>query len=123
VICADTQETVNKISKRSVSKLRVFTPPHYQGFGELIDSDLAAAFCGAGDGPMIDKLTTLIWQSIRHSTDLDEACQVAEATLEATYTDYGHIFQPGFCPEVALIYGICMQGWCKLFTATGSIVN
>lgn len=123
VICADTQETVNKLSKRSVPKLKVFAPPHYDGFGEALDSDLAAAFCGAGEGPMIDKLTTLIWQSIKHSTNLNEACQLAEETLKTAYAEYGRIFQPGFCPEIALIYGICMQGWSKLFTATGSIVN
>jgi hypothetical protein len=57
VLCADTQETVLH-SKRHVPKLR-FEPDSLaksvkEWRGEK--DDLAAAFCGAGDGPFIDKL-------------------------------------------------------------------
>jgi hypothetical protein len=39
------------------------------------------------------------------------------------YREFGKIYQPGFCPHVDLIYGIKMNGDCKLFSAVGPVVN
>jgi hypothetical protein len=39
------------------------------------------------------------------------------------YREFGKIYQPGFCPQVELIYGIKMKGNCKLFSAVGPVVN
>ena len=123
VVCADTQETIEH-SKRSVPKLRVEVPPHWKGYnGEIYDSDLAVAFCGAGDGPFIDKLIDTAWGKMRTTDNLDDACRIADESITSTYAKYGQIYQPGYCPQVELIFGIKMQGQSKLFTANGPIVN
>ena len=77
VICADTQESVEgSPSKRHVPKLR-FEPSGQYHSGD----DVAAAFCGSGNGPFIDKLIENAWQEAQTATNLDEACNEIEESL------------------------------------------
>jgi|GEM_PF-1671121 len=125
VLCADTQETVLH-SKRHVPKLR-FEPDSLSKAGKRFRgeevSDLAAAFCGAGDGPFIDKLIDEAWKTAQKATSLQEAGERIETTIKGLYKEFGKIYQPGFCPHVDLIYGIKMDGDSKLFSAVGPVVN
>jgi hypothetical protein len=118
VICADTQETVGNLSKRNVAKVKV--TPDYGGFSIVQDSDLVAAFCGAGDGPFTDKLTTKAWEATKACSSLQDACDAIEASLEKQYRKYANIYQ---CDPVHLIYGVKMGGESRLFSAVGSVVN
>jgi 20S proteasome alpha/beta subunit len=117
VVCADTQETISH-SKRHVSKLRYeFGPGQAKGQG------LAAAFCGAGYGPFIDKLVDQAWKEAEHAKSLDEASELIAQSIENSYEKYGRIYQVGQCPSVELIYGVKMNGRSSLFSADGPIVN
>jgi hypothetical protein len=121
VLCADTQETLGT-SKRNVPKLR-FEPS--DPITEIADnhSNLAAAFCGAGDGPFIDKLIEESWRAAKTKSNLSEACDAVEVSIKRQYKEFGSIYQPGECPEVQLIFGMKMDGQSRLFTAIGPIVN
>lgn len=125
VLCADTQETVLH-SKRHVPKLR-FEPDHIVNWGKALRgedvTDLAAAFCGAGDGPFIDKLIDEAWKTAQKSTSLQEAGERIEASIKGLYREFGKIYQPGCCPQVDLIYGVKMGGRTELFSAVGPVVN
>jgi 20S proteasome alpha/beta subunit len=123
VLCADTQETVEH-AKRHVPKLR-FEPHKYKSLdsSEVHDSNLAAAFCGAGEGPFIDKLVEEAWKRAEPATSLGDACTEIETSIKQQYRDFGRIYQRGMCPEVQLIFGVKMDGDSKLFTAMGPIVN
>jgi hypothetical protein len=125
VLCADTQETVLH-SKRQVPKLR-FEPDSLSKWGKTMRgeevTDMAAAFCGAGDGPFIDKLIDEAWKAAQEATSLQEAGERIEASITGLYREFGKIYQPGFCPQVDLIYGIRMAGRSKLFSAVGPVVN
>lgn len=117
VICADTQETIGT-SKRSVPKLR------FEPFGGPHEGDtLAIAFCGAGNGPFIDKLVETAWKDAKYGTNLDEACEKIEKSIKETYKEFGQIFQPGLCPSAELIYGVKMGNTSRLFSAIDAIVN
>lgn len=121
VICADTQETVGT-AKRNVPKLR-FEPCDPYTQHEDNHSNLAAAFCGAGSGPMIDKLIDQAWTSAKGGNSLDDACSAIEEGIKKQYKEFGEIYQVGSCPEVQLIYGVKMDGHSRLFAAMGPIVN
>ncbi len=122
VVCADTQETILP-SKRNVSKLR-YEPSRVLARRMLeAGSDLAAAFCGAGDGPFIDKLVNESWQAAQVATSLDEACSEIEKQIKHQYEEFGRIYQVGYVPEVQLIFGVKMGGESRLFSASGPIVN
>ena len=121
MICADSQETVNKTSKRSVTKVR-YEPCSPEGH-DLNFSDLGVAFCGAGDGPFIDKLAQEAWGACSGEKNLNDVCSVIERKIKETYQEFGQIYQPGYCPEVHLIYGVKMAGKSRLFSAFGPIVN
>jgi hypothetical protein len=122
VLCADTQETLEH-SKRQIPKLR-FEPLDRHGQPEQSNvEDLAVAFCGAGDGPFIDKLVTNAWEEASVATSLDEACEVIERSIKDTYREFGGIYQVGMCPEVQLIYGAKMHRGSRMFSAVGPIVN
>jgi hypothetical protein len=125
VLCADTQETVLH-SKRHVPKLR-FEPDSLTNWGKVMRgeevTDIAAAFSGAGDGPFIDKLIDEAWKTAQEAKSLQEAGERIEATIKGTYSEFGKIYQPGFCPHVDLIYGIRVEGRSKLFSAVGPVVN
>lgn len=118
VLCADTQETL-EVSKRSVPKLQ-FEPsggPH-EGEG------LAAAFCGAGrNGAFIDKLVNNAWRDGQQGMDINQVCEKIEESIKSTYREFSQIFQLGYCPEADLIYGVKMNNICRLFSASGPIVN
>lgn len=117
VICADTQETVGG-AKRNTPKLR------FEPSGPVRSPDeLAIAFCGAGDGPFIDKLVDEAWVAAQGCTSLDEVCAEIEKSIKEVYRDFGTIYQPGYCPEVDLIYGVKMHRNSRLFSASGPIVN
>lgn len=116
VLCADTQETSGS-SKRDVPKLR------FEGSGELTDTPLAVAFCGAGPGPFIDRMVDQAWEDVQIATSLDEACDEIKRSIEGTYTKYRNIFQDGQCPTADLIYGVKANGGTRLFCANGPIVN
>lgn len=121
VVCADTQETLAP-AKRSVPKLR-FEPCNQYTQEEDNHSNLAVAFCGAGTGPMIDKLIDAAWSEAKKRSNLNDACASIEASIKKQYKEYGRIYQPGSCPEVQLIYGVKMDGESRLFSAFGPIVN
>ncbi len=121
VVCADTQETLGT-AKRSVPKLR-FEPCDHKTENEDHYSNLAVAFCGAGDGPFIDKLVSESWRVASQQTDLASVCTAIEDSIVRQYMKFGKIYQVGMCPEVQLIYGVKMDGGSRLFTATGPIVN
>jgi 20S proteasome alpha/beta subunit len=114
VVCSDTQETVEHL-KRSVSKLR-FEP-------EDGKSEMAVAFCGAGDGPFIDKTIERAWEDAQTANSLDEACAEIEKSIKETHVEYGRIFQRGYLPSIELIYGVKMHSDSKLFHAVGPVVN
>jgi hypothetical protein len=121
VLCADTQETVGEISKRNVPKLRF--EPADPPFGPDA-ADMAVAFCGAANnGAFIDKLVDRSWEAVQIATSLDEACLSIERTIKETYEEFGRIFQPGYCPEAELIYGVKMPEGTKMFYALGPLVN
>ena len=127
VICADTQETVGAV-KRHVPKLRYedHTPhPAMRILGSAVPkNDMAVAFCGAANnGPFIDKLVDLAWGDAQATDSLEEACQAIEESIKDTYREFGRIYQPGYCPEAELIYGVKMTGKTKLFYALGPVVN
>jgi len=128
VLLADTQETVGD-SKRHAAKLRFEPNPKYQTAarafygGKPSVKDLAVAFCGAGEGPFIDKLIDLSWNAAKDSQSNDEACERIENTIKAAYREFGRIYQAGRCPEVELIYGVKMDGTARLFSAYGPVVN
>lgn len=126
VLCADTQETIGS-SKRNVPKL-IFQPEHYylpSTIQHHVSNPgyLAAAFCGAGHGPFIDKLVERTWQDMQSAKSLDDACSIAEASIGNTYDHFGRIYQVGHCPEVELIFGVKMENDSRLFTAIGPVVN
>lgn len=123
VLCADTQETVNNLSKRNVPKL-IFQPSDEYGQTKaLATDDLAVAFCGAADnGPFVDKVVENAWEDAQMGTSLDEVCLLIECSIKKTYKEYGQIFQTGYCPTADLIYGVKMFGSSKLFSASGPVV-
>lgn len=120
VLCADTQETVGTM-KRNVPKLRL--EPSEGWAGENDGNSLAVAFCGAGDGPFIDKLVETCWQSAKSAQSAGQACQAIEQSIRDHYAQFGKIFQPGYCPHAELIFGVKMWGESMLFSADGPTVN
>jgi 20S proteasome alpha/beta subunit len=122
VICADTQETIAHL-KRNVPKLRFepsgddWTIPRNKG------DDLAVAFCGAGDGSYIDKITESSWQMAKDHDSLDSVCLAIEANIKNTYQEFGQIYQPGYCPNAQIIFSAKMHQQSRLFQAEGPIVN
>ena len=118
VICADTQETFSG-TKKDVPKL-VFQPPR---LSDGSPENIAAAFCGAGDGPYIEKLIGNAWQDSQGATNLEELSSRIEDSIKSTYADFGAVYQTGHCPNVELIYGLRMDGDSKLFYAYGPVVN
>ena len=117
VLCADTQETIGH-AKKHAPKL-IFRPIDLSSD----ENYLAAAFCGAGDGPFIDKLVDTAWKSAQPAASLDEACGNIENSIKNHYEEFGNIYQQGACPEVQLIYGVKMDGDSRLFDAFGPLVN
>jgi 20S proteasome alpha/beta subunit len=117
VVCADTQETRGK-SKRNVPKV-VFQP---SAFSHGCDADLVAAFCGAGEGPLIDKLIAKAWKDAKSGSDLDDVCQKIEDSITSEYQGLMDIYSAGFIPDFHIIYGIKKGGKSKLFYAAGPIV-
>jgi 20S proteasome alpha/beta subunit len=118
VLCADTQETIGDISKRNVPKLR-FEPRDADA-----GSEIAVAFCGATtNGPFMDEIVDRAWEDVQAATALDEACAEINKSIKKSYKDFGHIYQPGFCPTAELIYGIKMSGGSKMFHAYGPAIN
>lgn len=124
VLCADTQETVNNLSKRNVPKL-IFQPSNEYGQTQALSSDeLAVAFAGAADnGPFVDKLVANAWEDAQAGSTIDEVCDLIEVSIKRTYKEFGAIFQAGYCPTADLIYGVKMFGASKLFSASGPVVN
>jgi hypothetical protein len=120
VICADSQETI-KTAKRGVAKIRY--EPCDPGGTDLHFNNLGVAFCGAGDGPFIDKLAQEAWNACKGERNLADVCSVIEQSIKDTYKEFGQIYQAGYCPEVHLIYGAKMGGQSRLFSAFGPVVN
>lgn len=115
VICADTQETVSGY-KRKVPKLRVEPSDR--------KNSLAVAFCGAGHGPFIDKVVSRAWNAAQSTaSSLDQACAVIEESIKDTHDEFGKIYQPGYLPEIELIYGVKMENESRLFHAYGPTIN
>jgi 20S proteasome alpha/beta subunit len=126
VICGDTQETVSGLSKRNVSKIKVRpnaaseSPAVAEALGY---TDLAMAFGGAGDGPLIDKLIQRAIDESKTETSLEGACERIEAAIKMVHHEFGQIFQSGQCPSAQLIYGVKYESSSRLFSADGPIVN
>jgi hypothetical protein len=123
VLCADTQETVGDLMKRHVPKL-IFEPSESRDRqGKNDGNELAACFCGAGNGPFIDRLIDDAWEDAKDSNDLQQACEAIAFSIEENYRKYGSIYQAGHCPEVDILFGVKMYGGSRLFKATGPVVN
>jgi len=126
VICGDTQETVAGLSKRHVAKVKVepysldLPSGSFKVYGQ---GPMAACFCGAGEGPFIDKLTHALWEEINGCTSIDDGVSVAGDTIKDFYKEYGAIYQTGMCPSVELIYGIKLDQDSRMFRASGPMVN
>lgn len=121
VLCADSQETIGT-AKRSVPKLHYEPCEPVEGDEDHF-SNLGVAFCGAGDGPFIDKLVHEAWSACKRERNIDDVCSVIEDSIKDTYREFGKIYQAGLCPEAQLIYGVKMDGKSKLFSAVGPLVN
>jgi hypothetical protein len=120
VLCADTQETI-QISKTHVPKLRIEPTRFYPNYDST--DELMVAFAGAGEGPFIDKLVSRAWEDAQVGTNIEEVSKDIEASIKSAYKEYGEIYQPGYCPQVTLLYGIKMHGQSLLFRADGPVVN
>ena len=117
VVCADTLETSGP-SKRQVPKL------HFEETEIMPGEPIALAFCGAGYGPLIDKLFDESWKSAQRAATIDDVCGEIESTIKVLYKEYGEIYQAGACPTAELIYGVkTKDGNTKLFSANGPIVT
>jgi 20S proteasome alpha/beta subunit len=120
IICADTQETIEK-TKVHTPKLRL--EPSKTFYGGDTSDDLMVAFAGSGPGPFIDKVIDRAWEDVQLATNLQEATEEIEKSIKLTYKEYGQIFQRGYCPAADIVYGVKMHGQSKLFTANDTIVN
>jgi hypothetical protein len=124
VVCADTQETVEGISKKHVTKVKV--EPSFMKLHELVTgSNLAVVFAGSGEGPFTDMLTRKVWDAAKDASasTLTEVCEEMEDEIKEVYREYKDIFPRGECPDVELIYGLKMNGESRLFYARGPVVN
>ena len=128
VLCADTQETIDQVSKHNVPKLRV--EPSESSYrvqrvmGEGSDDDLAVAFCGATDnGPYLDMVIDKAWEAAREAVSLAEACASIEDSIKHTHREYGDIYQTGYLPSTEIIYGGRMEGDSKLFYSLGPAIT
>jgi 20S proteasome alpha/beta subunit len=125
VLCADTQETIGGISKRNVPKLRV-EPSGIEAAMWPLGSrhNVTMAFCAAtNDGAFADELVDRAWKDAKNAESLDEASEVIHRSIRSSYTEFGQIYQPGYCPSAELVYGIVVDGNSKLFYASGPAVN
>jgi hypothetical protein len=125
VLCADTQETINHISKRNIPKLRV-EPSSSEVASRIFHKqpDIAVAFCGATDnGPFLDEIIERAWQSVRNASSLSEATVFIDHSIKNSYEEFGRIYQPGCLPTTEIIYGIKMDGDSRLFYSLGPAVN
>lgn len=113
ILCADTQETFDG-TKRNVPKLVVKNSTN--------DHPLVLAVAGAGDGPLIDRLISDIWNQVSTCSELDDACFAADDEILRIYDRYASSFG-GNLPSVELIYAIRSQDKVRLFHASGQIVN
>jgi hypothetical protein len=120
VLCADTQETI-QIAKTHVPKLRI--EPNRDFYGGDTPAELMVAFAGAGEGPFIDKLVSRAWEDAQIGTNIEEVSNDIEKSIKETYKEYGGIYQPGYCPQVTLLYGVKMHDKSLLFRADGPVVN
>lgn len=92
--------------------------------GERAEDALAVAFCGATDnGPFMDMLVDAAWEQAQSAKSIDEACQSVRTSIKNTYREYGQIYQPGYLPNVELIYGVKMNRQSKLFYALGPAIT
>ena len=126
VICGDTQETVSGLSKKHVTKVKVqpwSTDINGTTFKVAGAGELAACFCGAGEGPFTDMLVSKLWDRIKACLTLDEAVERAKAVIRGTYRQYGQIYQQGYCPSVDLIYGLKLADESRMFSANGPAIN
>jgi hypothetical protein len=121
ILCADTQETIEALHSKAWTPKLIVEPT--TKIGNDSPDDLMIAIAGAGDGPFIDKLTELAWQSSRSAVSLSEACEKIQQSVKDTHEEYGRIFQPGLLPFTQLVYGVKMLGESKLFRSNGPIVN
>jgi hypothetical protein len=125
VLCADTQETVNQISKRNIPKLRIEPPAAERAYRRLHQQpDIAVAFCGATDnGPFMDEIIGRAWKSASAASSLAEAAEFINRSIKDSFEEFGKIYQPGYTPTTEIIYGIKMGGDSRLFYSLGPAVN
>jgi hypothetical protein len=110
------------LSKRNIPKLQ-FKEHDFYDRSQAGLPELAVVFCGAGDGPFIDKLINSTWNAAKGSRELNEACSAIESCIQDVYRNFGQIYQPGQCPHASLIYGVKATGEARLFSADGPVVN
>lgn len=120
ILCADTQETIDNYSKTWTPKLVVKPTPWYARDSA---NELMVAFGGAGDGPFTDKVIERAWRDVKTADSFDEACSEIEKSIKNTHKEYRNLFQPGFLPQVELVYGVKMHGKSTLFKAVGPLVK
>jgi hypothetical protein len=119
VLCADTQETHRQILKVRIAKITRKPEIDYPG------CDRKVLFSGAGDGAFIDKLIHRAWKAAQQAdADIDSVALAIEDSIKATHQEYGQIYQPGYLPEVQLIYGLWVRGYpTRLFSSVQATVN
>jgi hypothetical protein len=117
VLAADTQETYQGSHKVNRPKLV------YKSDKTICGMPVVLSVAGAGFGPWIDKLITLMWQAVQDATSFDDARDSVENCIKSTYEEYGRIANSGCDPNTEMLYVIAAPGAMGLFHAFGAIVN
>lgn len=114
VLCADTQETINDLTKTRASKLMVKEAP-----------DRKLVIAGAGDSAFIDKLIELIWcATLSANATIDDVSDMVKDTVTETHRRYKEFYHVGMMPTAELLFGVWVQGQgVRLYTTEGPIVN
>ena len=122
VLCADSQESRGKFTKREIPKIAwspsepIIGPP--TGNHRLL-------IAGAGFGPLIDKCVAVMSKAAidgngLHSTTLEKI----EESISELISNLWEIYPSDACPQVELIFALWTRdGRLDLYKATGPIVN
>jgi 20S proteasome alpha/beta subunit len=115
ILAADTQESFAESHKVNRPKL-----VHKESEANVCGLPIGFAAAGAGFGPWIDKLTTVMWDAVQDATNLDEGCDKIEETIKSRYQEYEPLID---VVNTEMIYGVGASGATRLFHAYGPVVN